>query len=59
MANEKALKALHDLVATSNDAAEGFATAAEGVHDQELGDRLANISDERNQFGENLTAALS
>ncbi len=59
MTNEKALKALHDLVATCNDAAEGYAKAAKGVHDQELGDRLANISDERTRFGEDLTAALS
>ncbi len=53
------MNALHDLVATSNDAAEGYDTAAKRVHDQELGDRLAEISDEQTQVGEHSTAALS
>lgn len=54
----KALKALHDLVATCNDAAEGYAKAAKAVHDTALSDWLAEVSDAREQFAARLTAVI-
>ena len=51
----KISKALHDLVATCNDSAEGYGKAAKGVHDDALSDRLAQISGERLRFAEELT----
>lgn len=56
--NEKTVKALHDLIATSNDAAEGFAKAAKGVHDTELSDWLAAASNQRESFSGDLTKEL-
>lgn len=56
--HNKASKALHDLVASCNDAAEGYAKAAKGVHDTQLSDRLAQISNEREQFATDLTSAI-
>jgi hypothetical protein len=41
---KKALKALHDVIATCYDAAEGFGKAAKGVHGQALSDWLAAAS---------------
>jgi uncharacterized protein (TIGR02284 family) len=55
---ERTVKALHDLVATSNDAAEGFAKAAKGVHDTELSDWLAAASSQRESFSADLTKEL-
>ncbi len=54
----KTLKALHDLVATCNDAAEGFAKAAKGVHSSELSDWLAQASADRDRFAEELDHAI-
>jgi uncharacterized protein (TIGR02284 family) len=51
-------RALHDLVATCNDAAEGYAKAAKGVHDVDLSNWLARISNERERFGADLTKAI-
>jgi len=56
--NENAVKALHDLIATSNDAAEGFGKAAKGVHDRELSDWLAAASNQREAFSADLTKEL-
>ncbi len=61
MADEqnRSLKSLHDLVATCNDAAEGYGKAAKGLHDRELSDKLAEISGERTRFAVDLESALS
>ena len=56
--NKKALKALHDLVATCNDAAEGFAKAAKGVHDTDLSNWLAQASTDRENFAADLSHAI-
>jgi len=56
--NERTVKALHDLIATSNDAAEGFAKAAKGVHDTELSNWLAAASNQREAFSADLTKEL-
>jgi uncharacterized protein (TIGR02284 family) len=45
-------------VATCNDAAEGYAKAAKGVHDTDLRNWLAQISNERERFGADLTRAI-
>ena len=52
--DEKNRKALHDLIATCHDAAEGYGKAAKGLHDRELSERLAQISGERLRFAEEL-----
>jgi uncharacterized protein (TIGR02284 family) len=52
--NHKTLKALHDLAATCNDAAEGYAKAAKAVHDTDFSDWLAAVSDKREQFSADL-----
>ncbi len=57
--DEKTVQALHDLIATCNDAAEGYGKAAKGVHDKELSERLARISGEREQFAAELSGAVS
>ena len=56
--NDKVVRALHDLVATCNDGAEGYAKAAKGVHDTELVNWLVRISDERERFAADLTSAI-
>lgn len=56
--NDRTAKALHDLSATSNDAAEGFGKAAKGVHDRELSDWLAAASNQRDGFSAELTKEL-
>src|SRR3982751_6467253 len=56
--NERTVKALHDVIATSNDAAEGFAKAAKGVHDTELSNWLAAASDQREGFSGDLRKEL-
>jgi uncharacterized protein (TIGR02284 family) len=56
--NENAVKALHDLIATSNDAAEGFGKAAKGVHDRELSGWLAAASSQREDFSADLNKEL-
>ncbi len=56
--NEKTLQALHDLVATNNDAAEGYAKAAKGVHDTDLSNWLAQASDDRGRFAGELSKAI-
>jgi uncharacterized protein (TIGR02284 family) len=56
--NENAVKALHDLIATSNDAVEGFGKAAKGVHDRELSDWLAAASNQREGFSADLAKEL-
>lgn len=56
--NKKTIEALHDLVATCNDAAEGFAKAAKGVHDADLSDWLAQASADRDRFADDLGKAI-
>jgi len=56
--NKKALKALHDLVATCNDAAEGFGKAAKGVHNADLSNWLAQASADREGFASDLSHAI-
>ncbi len=51
---DRTLRALHDLVATCHDAEEGYGKAAKGVHNNELSDRLAEISGERGRFADEL-----
>ncbi len=58
MINSKTLKALHDLAATCNDAAEGFAKAAKGVHDADLSNWLAQASADRERFAADLSRAV-
>ncbi|HEX4164928.1 MAG TPA: PA2169 family four-helix-bundle protein, partial [Bryobacteraceae bacterium] len=58
MINTKTLKALHDLVATCNDASEGFAKAAKGVHDADLSNWLAQASADRGRFANELSHAI-
>jgi uncharacterized protein (TIGR02284 family) len=55
---DKALKAIHDLVAACNDAAEGYAKAAKGVHDGDLSDWLAAASADRERFASELNHEL-
>src|SRR4051794_6064430 len=55
---DKSLKALHDLVATCNDAAEGYGKAAKGVGDTELSNWLAQISNDRQAYGAELTSLI-
>lgn len=57
--SNKSLRSLHDLVATCNDAAEGYGKAAKGVHDRNLSERLALISGERLRFAAELERVLS
>ena len=61
MANTEkdALKTLHDLIATCNDAAEGYGKAAKGVHDPAISEKLAQISGERQRFAADLEAAVA
>ncbi|MFL6415568.1 MAG: PA2169 family four-helix-bundle protein [Bryobacteraceae bacterium] len=56
--HERTVKALHDLIATSNDASEGFAKAAKGVHDTELSNWFAAASSQRDSFSADLTKEL-
>ncbi len=58
MPDNKTLKALHDLVATCNDAAEGFAKAAKAVRNTELSNWLAQASTDREDFAANLSHAI-
>jgi uncharacterized protein (TIGR02284 family) len=58
MSENKTLKALHDLAATCNDAAEGFAKAAKGVHDADLSNWLAQASADRERFASDLSHAI-
>lgn len=58
MSTQKTLKALHDLVATCNDAAEGYAKAAKGVHDADLSNWLAQASADRDRFATDLNRAI-
>lgn len=51
-------RALHDLAATCNDAAEGYAKAAKAVHDADLSNWLARVSDERERFAADLEKAV-
>jgi len=50
----KTARAMHDLVATCQDAAEGYAKAAKGLHDRSLSDRLTQTSAEREAFASDL-----
>lgn len=56
--HEKTAKALHDLIATCNDAAEGYGKAAKGVHDQDLSNWLTTASADRERFASDLSSAL-
>ena len=58
MNDKKTLKALHDLVATCNDASEGYGKAAKGVHDVDLSNWLAQASADRAQFAADLSHAI-
>ena len=57
--NSKSLRALHDLIATCNDAAEGYGKAAKGVHATELSDFLAAMAGERNEFAADLSKVVT
>lgn len=52
-------RALHDLAASCNDAAEGYAKAAKAVHDKDLSNWLARVSDEREAFSADLEQAIA
>jgi len=54
----KAIQAVHDLIATCNDASEGYAKAAKGAHDPDLSNWLAQASNDRGRFAADLTDAL-
>lgn len=56
--HKKTLKALHDLVATCNDASEGYGKAAKGVHDRDLSNWLAQASADREGFAGELSHAM-
>jgi uncharacterized protein (TIGR02284 family) len=56
--NDKTLRALHDLAATCNDAAEGYAKAAKAVHDTDFSDWLAAVSNKREQFSADIENAI-
>jgi uncharacterized protein (TIGR02284 family) len=58
MTNSKTLKAMHDLAATCNDAAEGYGKAAKGVHDKELSNWLAQASADRERFAAEIENAI-
>ena len=58
MTNKNTLKALHDLIVTCNDAAEGYAKAAKGVHGPDLSDWLAQASADREHFAADLNVAI-
>ncbi len=58
-ANEAAVKALNDLIATCHDAEEGYAKAAKGVHHARLSDRLASISGARGRFAAELSGLIA
>jgi uncharacterized protein (TIGR02284 family) len=47
---DQTIKALNDVIATCHDSEEGYAKAAKGVHNDELRDRLTEISGRRSQF---------
>lgn len=55
---DRITRALHDLAATCNDAAEGYAKAAKAIHDTGLSDWLARVSDERERFAADLEKAV-
>jgi uncharacterized protein (TIGR02284 family) len=52
--NERTLKALHDLIATCNDAAEGLAKAAKGAHGTDLSNWFAAASADQERFAADL-----
>jgi uncharacterized protein (TIGR02284 family) len=56
--HKKTLKALHDLVATCNDASEGYGKAAKGAHDPDLSNWLAQASADREHFASDLNFAI-
>ena len=56
---DKTLRALHDLIATCHDAEEGYGKAAKGVHNDDLSDRLAEISGERRRFADELSQFIT
>ena len=56
--SEKTSKAIHDLIATCNDAAEGYGKAAKGVRDPELSNWLATASSDREGFAADLSHEL-
>jgi uncharacterized protein (TIGR02284 family) len=55
---DRALRALHDVAAALNDAAEGYAKAAKAVHETDLSNRLVDLSNEREQFARELEDAI-
>lgn len=55
---EKPLKAIHDVIAACNDAAEGYAKAAKGAHDRDLSNWLAAASGDRIRFADELNHEL-
>jgi uncharacterized protein (TIGR02284 family) len=56
---DQAVKALNGLIATSDDSEEGYAKAAKGVHNDELRDRLTDISARRGDFADDLRKLVS
>lgn len=55
---DKVLKALHDLAATCNDAAEGYGKAAKGVRDTDLSNWLAQVSSDRESYAADLAGSI-
>lgn len=56
--DKQLLNALHDLVATCNDSAEGYAKAAKDVHSPGLSNWLAQESADRGRFVAKLNRAI-
>lgn len=56
---DQAVKALNDLIATCHDSEEGYAKAAKGVHNDDLRDRLTDISGRRGEFANELGTVVS
>lgn len=56
---ERAIRAVNDLIATYHDSEEGYAKAAKGTHDRHRSDRLAAISDQRGAYAQELRQAVA
>jgi uncharacterized protein (TIGR02284 family) len=57
--DEELVKILNDLVAACRDAEEGYAKAAKGAHNREVGDRLTALSGERSTFADEISRIVS
>jgi uncharacterized protein (TIGR02284 family) len=56
---DRAVRALNDLIATCHDSEEGYAKAAKGVHNDQLSNRLTSISGRRGQMANELRNVVS